>query len=231
MAGCRLAEARTARRPRIPSKPLSTQYFTTASRPICKPGVGGIELRTSSRTMAASRSMSVATQASVKRRTNARVSASSCPPIQSCRSPGRAAATAPRRPSQAPADASRAGRGRRWWRSDTARPGTSTVPRRSPVAARHGETSPAQHPRRPRTTRASGSSARAAPGGDVPPAPRTPAPRPRPDRSRSDRSCQAPPAAYPSSSRHPSASSWPVVCMTGPGVTTHHRLDRITGNT
>ncbi len=49
----------------MPSKPLSIQYLTTVSRPTYRPGVGGIEVRTSSLTIAASTSMSVATLASV----------------------------------------------------------------------------------------------------------------------------------------------------------------------
>ena len=64
----------------MPSKPLSRQSSTTASRPTYRPGVGGIEQRTSSRSMAARPSMSVATLASVKRRTNSRVAESSSPP-------------------------------------------------------------------------------------------------------------------------------------------------------
>ncbi len=116
--------------------------------------------------------------------------------------PDRAAATAPRRRSPARGGAWRAGRGRHWSRSGRARPGTSTAPRRSPAGATHAGTSPGRCPRRPRTTRASGSSARAAPAGAARPAPRMPPRRPHPDHSRPD-----PPVACPHSSHQPSVSS------------------------
>ena len=103
--------------------------------------------------------------------------------------PGRAVATGGR-PGAAPAEggwpgarAARAAgaaacagarRGTRWWRSGTARPGTSSALRSSRATARRAGRSPGPGPPSPRTSRASGSSGAAAPGGGARRARRTP---------------------------------------------------------
>ena len=61
----------------------------TAARTAALRAMGGIEQRTSSRSIEARLSMSRAMLASVYRRTSSRVRASSSPSVQSCRSAGR----------------------------------------------------------------------------------------------------------------------------------------------